>query len=234
MKINRIISRIVRGICFFPQTAYINLRTLPFTQAIKLPYIVMGRSSIRGCTRNNLHINGKIKTGMVKIGAQKTSKRGIHVQGKTFLIIDDDGSITFNGEASIGAGTSICAHGGQIVLGDKFSCNNNCFLYSQKSISIGSDVLLGWNISIRDNDGHPIYQYDNVINHDKEIVIGDKTWIASYADILKGVQLPEGTIVGTRSLVTKSVEGKNKLIAGIPAKEIKENVTWDHDFAIEG
>lgn len=233
MSFNRILSRLFRGIIYFPKTLYINFRTLPFMDAIKLPYIVMGPCSFHGVKRNNIKINGNIKTGMIRLAAQKTSKRGLQVNKKAFLIVDNGGSITFKGDTSIGAGTSICAHGGDIILGDKFSCNVNCFIYCQKNIEVGTDVLLGWNINIRDNDGHPIYQDKVLINPDRKIVVGNKVWIASYVDVLKGVSLADGTVVGTRSLVTKSFYKENILIAGVPAKAIKENISWEHDHTVE-
>ena len=48
----------------------------------------------------------------------------------------------------------------------------------------------------------------------------------SRCTILKGVNLPNGTIVGTCSLVNKKFEKENTLIAGTPARIIKENVAW--------
>ncbi len=229
MKIKRILSRVFRGMVYFPKTLYINFRTLPFKDAIKLPYIVMGSCSFHGVNRKNVKISGKIKTGMIRLAAQKTSKRGLHVNKKAFLIVDNGGSITFKGDTSIGAGTSICAHGGNISLGDRFSCNINCFLYSMKAINIGDNVLFGWNINIRDNDGHPLYQNGSLINPNKSVVLGNKIWVASYVDIMKGVSLADGIIVGTRSLVTKSIDKENTLIVGTPAKVIKENIEWDYE-----
>ncbi len=230
MYLKRLFSRIIRGLYFFPKTIYINFRVLPFNKAIKFPIIIMNSCSLQGLNKNNFKINSEIKTAMIRIGAEKTAKRGVPSWKKSFLIVSKNGEIIFNGNASIGQGTSICAKGGKIIFGKKFSCNVNCFIYSQNKIIFGDDVLIGWNINIRDNDGHPIYdQNKNLVNPDKEIHIGDHVWIASYVDILKGVNLAVGTIVGTRSLVTKSNSISNAIIAGFPAKVIKENVFWKHE-----
>ena len=230
MKSKRVFSRIFRGLIYLPKTLYINFKTLPIKYAIKLPYIVMGACSFRGINRNNVKINGNIKTGMIRLAAQKTSKRGLHVNKKTFLIVDNGGCICFNGDASIGAGTSICAHGGKISIGDNFSCNINCFFYSMKSIEIGKNVLLGWNINIRDNDGHPLYKNGVLINPEKPICLGNRIWVASYVDIMKGVNLADGIVIATRSLVTKSITYESTVIAGIPAKIIKNDVIWDYEY----
>ena len=230
---SRLLSRVFRGTVYLPKTLYINFRTLPFSKAVKLPYIVMGPCKFRGVKKKNVRIEGEIKTGMIRLAAQKTAKRGIHVNRKAYLVVDNGGSITFKGSASIGAGTSFCAHGGDITVGDKFSCNVNCFFYSMKSIEIGNRALMGWNINVRDNDGHPLFQDGKLINPHKSVKLGDRIWIASYVDVMKGVTLANGTVIGTRSLVTRSVEQENTLIAGIPAKMIKENVTWEQEFPEE-
>lgn len=224
----RTLSRLFRGMWYFPKTAYINFRTLPFGKAVKFPFVVMGKCSFKGLNKKTVRIDAPVKTGMIKIGAQKTSKRGIPINRQALMAVEN-GLLIFQGSASIGAGTSICASGGTITLGDEFSCNVNCFIYSQKGIMFGKDVLLGWNVNIRDNDGHPLYDRDgNVINPNREVLIGDHVWIASYVDVLKGTNLAEGVIVGTRSLVTKAFEEKNQVIAGIPAKTVKRDVYWKH------
>lgn len=230
MNLERLISRLLRGIAFFPKTLYLNFKILPFTEACKFPIIVMGRTSVKGINKSNCKITSDKKTGMIKLGAQKTGKRGVPVYDRTRLIISDGGQIIFEGNTSIGDGTVICAKGGKIQLGNDFSCNVNCFIYSQKEITFGDDVLLGWNINFRDNDGHPMFDSNgNHTNPDKAIHIGEHVWIASYVDVIKGVSLASGTIVGTRSLVIKSVILPNTVIAGIPATEIKNGIYWKHD-----
>lgn len=230
MKFKRIISRVFRGIINLPKTIYLNLFILPLEQGIKFPIVVMSSVSAEGLKRGSLIIDGPIEAGMIRLGALKTGKRGLNVNKKTTIITEKGGYILFRGAASIGRGTALCANAGSIVIGDKFSCNVNCFIYSQKKIVFGEDVLLGWEISVRDNDGHPIYDHNrNVINEPKEIYFDDHIWVGSYADILKGVNLSSGTIVATRSLVTKSFNEKNSVIAGIPAKIVKSNVFWEHN-----
>ena len=223
-----LLSRILRGALYFPKTLYINFKTLPISDALKFPFIVMGPCSFRGINKKSICIDTPVKKGMIRIGAQKTAKRGIQVNRHTHFICENGGKIVFHGNASIGAGSSLCASGGVISLGDDFSCNNNCFLYSMESISVGDNVLLGWNINIRDNDGHPIYHEGTLCNPNKPIVLHDNIWIASYVDILKGVELASGTIIGTRSLVTKGTTEENTIIGGSPAHKIRDNVTWEH------
>ncbi|EOJ3081127.1 DapH/DapD/GlmU-related protein, partial [Acinetobacter baumannii] len=52
--------------------------------------------------------------------------------------------------------------------------------------------------------------------------IGDKCWIGMNSVILPGVVLGNGTIVAAGAVVTKSFKQGNIVIAGVPAKIIKE------------
>lgn len=56
---------------------------------------------------------------------------------------------------------------------------------------------------------------------EKDIVIGKKCWIGMNCVIFQGVVLGEHTIVSAGSVVTKSFEEGNCVIAGNPAKIIR-------------
>ena len=68
------------------------------------------------------------------------------------------------------------------------------------------------------------------INLSKDIIIGDHVWIGQQVVILKGSNIGAQSIIGTRSLVTGKQFEKGVVIAGSPAKVMKENVTWHHEL----
>ena len=84
-------------------------------------------------------------------------------------------------------------------------------------------------IIVRTSDAHPIYDITTkkIINKSKNIRIGNHVWIGQNATILKNVQIPDNCIIGASSLVTKSFNKNNVIIAGSPAKIVKSNVNWD-------
>ncbi len=68
----------------------------------------------------------------------------------------------------------------------------------------------------------------NRINHAQSVIIGDHCWIGEGAKVMKGVTLEGDDVVSTGAIVTRSF-GKNVLLGGIPAKILKDNVSWDKE-----
>ena len=115
---------------------------------------------------------------------------------------------------------------GHMIFGDKFFCNRNCSFFCNKEICFGSDVLVGWEVRFRDTNGHQTFFEGRELAAASSVVIGNHVWIASYVDLLKGVRVQDGSIIGYRSLVLHAFSETNALIAGSPAKLIRENVDW--------
>ena len=84
---------------------------------------------------------------------------------------------------------------------------------------------------IRDCDGHPIHNLNSgqPLIGEKPITIGNHVWIGSEATIMKGAKIPDDSVVGWGSLVTHDLTTyRNVVIAGRPAKVIKEEIRWEH------
>lgn len=116
-----------------------------------------------------------------------------------------------------------------IIIGDKstigglthLACLEGC------SISIGEDCMFSKDITFRTGDSHSIVDLNGSrMNISKDIFIGNHVWIGNKAILLKGSTLKDNSIVATGSVVTKSFDVGNVIIAGSPARIVKENVTW--------
>ncbi|MDR2337757.1 MAG: acyltransferase, partial [Deltaproteobacteria bacterium] len=115
-------------------------------------------------------------------------------------------------------GKLFCCNGLIINLGD----SGQCF--------IGDDCMISNEIEISTTDNHTIFDKINkkIINKQKRpLIIGNHCWIGRHVRILKNAQIPNNTIIGMSSIVTKKFEEENTIIAGYPAKVIKHNVEWD-------
>lgn len=92
---------------------------------------------------------------------------------------------------------------------------NGCHLSAKASLEIGCRVWIGTGTRVYDAD-----QHDLDADHPERIepvVIGDHCWIASDVTVLRGVEIGEQSVVGTRSLVTRSLP-PHTLAVGSPAR----------------
>lgn len=143
----------------------------------------------------------------------------------------NDGSQIEIGKSRWGINNLIVhANGGVVKIGTDFSCWGVNLRVQEKGseITIGDDCMFSSDILIYATDIHAIIDINtnDILNRTKPVVIGDHVWIGRRVDILKGVYLPENTIVGMGSVVTKSFEYGNISIAGNPARIIKRDVSW--------
>ncbi len=112
-----------------------------------------------------------------------------------------------------------------ITIGDG-SGFSGVSLYAKKSITIGSYVNCGGNVSIWDTDFHPLDHAERRIHKvsaivSKPIVIEDDVFIGANATVLKGVTIGAKSIIGAGSVVTKDVPA-GEIWAGNPAIFIRK------------
>ena len=120
-----------------------------------------------------------------------------------------------NTQINIGKNTTI--GGGKI----------HCVSQNSK-INIGEDCMFSWDIHIMSGDYHIITSPDDekIINKGYFCNIGNHVWLGCGTTVCKNVEIAENCIVGTHSVVTKSCNEKNSMLAGNPAKIMKKNIEW--------
>lgn len=112
-------------------------------------------------------------------------------------------------------------------IGDHSHLGNNLLIMVARRIEIGAHCLIANDVSIVDNDGHPIDPLKRLQylppepEACREVVIGDNVWIGKGSIILKGVTIGEGAIVAAGSVVTRDVPPYT-VVAGNPARVVKQ------------
>lgn len=101
--------------------------------------------------------------------------------------------------------------------------NENVQLTCGGYVEIGEGVAIARDVVIWNYDAHEIIGNHKGIS--EPIIIGNHVWICQGARILKGVTIGDGAIIAAGAIVTKDVPSRT-LVAGIPAKVIRENVEW--------
>jgi len=96
----------------------------------------------------------------------------------------------------------------------------HCYIQAINGIQIGDDTNLAPGVGLISANHDPL---DNARHLPAPpIRIGARCWIAMNAVILPGVELGEGTVVGAGAVVTKSFPEGHCVIAGNPARKLRD------------
>ena len=114
-------------------------------------------------------------------------------------------------------------NGGHLIIGQG-AANVGLTIMCAKEISIGNGVRIGRNVSIRDWNGAHVIISKTYKNH-APVHIENHVWLCTGCTIMPGVTVGEGSVVAANATVTKDVPPRS-LVAGSPAKVIKENIEW--------
>lgn len=112
-----------------------------------------------------------------------------------------------------------------IKIGNNVGISSAC-IWAKNSITIGNYVKIGGDCIILDSDAHNLdYKIrrgaqDTITANSNPIVIEDDVLIGTRCIILKGVTIGAHSIIGSGSVVTKSIPS-NCIAAGNPCKVIK-------------
>ena len=116
---------------------------------------------------------------------------------------------------SLGAHTALC---GDIQLA----------AMEGTDITVGKGCLFANAVRLRTGDSHSLLKKSTGarINPSKSITVGNHVWVGTGVTILKGVQVADGCVVGAGSLLAKAYSQPNCVLAGVPAREVKQDVDW--------
>lgn len=112
----------------------------------------------------------------------------------------------------------------RLSIGDGTTVGDGVFINCTNSIEIGKHLIISSRVYIGDaghhymNLGLPITLSANT--EGRPVKIGDQTWIGVGAVIMEGVTIGKHAIIGSNSVVNKSVPDYG-VAAGVPAKLIK-------------
>lgn len=97
-------------------------------------------------------------------------------------------------------------------------------------VILGDDVAFGTHCNIQACDGHQFYDLEThksiCAEKSYEIEIGNHVWVGRNCTILYGAKIGSGSMVGIDSMV-KSNSPVNSILAGRPAKVVRENIVWE-------
>lgn len=135
-------------------------------------------------------------------------------------------------------GRITCCKNGKVKIGKYSQLGYLSKIQCSESITIGDAVAIGPNVTICDNNNHPVNPTDRKIQQmspagdikrswlfsdSKPIVIGNNVWIGENSRICKGVNIGDNSIIGACTVVTKDVPA-NCIVVGNPGRIVKTDI----------
>jgi len=118
-----------------------------------------------------------------------------------------------------------------ITIGNDVQINDYVHIAASESVTIGNNVLIASKVFITDishgsygaNDVHdtPLSSPAKRAITTNPVKIGDNVWIGEFVSVLPGVSIGNGSIIGTMSVVNKSIPPYS-IAVGSPAKVVKK------------
>lgn len=115
-----------------------------------------------------------------------------------------------------------CDYGKNIHLGKNVFINLNNYFMDGASITIGDNVFIGPYCGFY-TASHPLdYKRRNQgLEKALPIVVGNNCWFGANVSVMPGITIGSGCVIAAGSVVTQDVP-ENSLVAGVPAKVIKQ------------
>ena len=117
-------------------------------------------------------------------------------------------------------------YGGELILGDNVGMSSVAIVCTDR-IVIGNNVRIGGSTCLYDSDFHSLDPRERsavpeITTHvrTRPVVLEDDCFIGNHVTILKGVRVGAGSVVGSSSVVTRSIP-PGEIWAGNPATFIR-------------
>ena len=120
--------------------------------------------------------------------------------------------------------------GHHVHFGSGIYSNSNLTLVDDGHIYVGDRVMFGPNVTIA-TANHPIDPDLRArgLQYNKDVHIGENTWIGAGAVVVPGVRIGKNTVIGAGSVVTRDIPD-NVVAVGNPCRVLREVSEHDRKY----
>lgn len=218
------------------KTIYLNFRILPFSSAVKLPFVVTGKTHFRSLT-GKVEFQCPIRFGLVNIGRDIDNMPISYVPAQLFL----QGKLVIQGSCVVNQGANVVVwpHG-ILKLGEGLLICSGVLLKATHYISIGKCAMISSGCFIMDSNIHCIRDMETgrVTKPTKPIHIGNYCWLSMNTSVMGGSTIPDCCITSRSAFINKNFDDINigSFLVGTPAVPIRENlqrvISFDREYEI--
>jgi acetyltransferase-like isoleucine patch superfamily enzyme/coenzyme F420-reducing hydrogenase beta subunit len=180
-------------------------------------YILIHKNTIVEIKKTaRLELKGVFDLGFKKFKDSKIETR---------LLVDNNAILRIDGNWKIYYGSDIEVFDGALLHVDGLGGSNiGCTIVCGDKIHIGREVIIGRNVTIRDNNGGH-YIARRGYKNSRPVEIGQHSWLCEGCTITAGAKIGDSAIIGAKSLVTSSIP-PFAMVSGNPAQIVDEDVFW--------
>lgn len=188
------------------------------------------------CNGNSFRCDGLLLNTSVKLSGNNNRiiiQGGVKLLDAEIMICGSGNSLVINENTLVRKGGRIWLENenNHITIGKDTFIGEKVFVTARDyntNITIGDRCLFSANVIIRNSDAHSILDNEGKrINPGQSVNIGNRVWIGYGANILKGCSIADGCIIGTQSVVSHIKSSANSVIAGNPAKVVRQEIGWN-------
>lgn len=161
--------------------------------------------------------------GIFSIGQKKFSNSKL----ETRVLVEDNAVLKIDNNFSLGYGSDVEVFQDALLhIEGNGATNINATIICGEHIHLCDRVMLGRDITIRDNNGNH-YIAMRGYKDTRPVFIGQHAWLCEGATIMPGVKVGDGAIIGAKSFVAKNVPAYS-MVSGNPAQVIEEEIYWKY------
>jgi len=203
--------------------------------AVRHCFVTWGfRRSIKGCGKF-ITVDRKVRIAVscalgskIELAGDLIFQSDLGEVGVAQIVLGRNATLSVLGDFLLGPNVSIhVAENAKLELGGREAATASGITGStrvmvKKTLKIGADTIIAWNVFITDCDWHQISGGSCVAPTE----IGRKVWIAHGASVLKGSHIGDGCIVAAHSVCTEKIYPARSLIAGVPGRIVRSDIDW--------
>lgn len=185
----------------------------------KIPFKITGNASIK--LRSTAQIKSK---GRLNVGNRSNETRVSVLPVNIY--VGNNSALEYGHSVCIGQGVNlIVKDNAKLLVGDGTYFTSDMHIEVVNEISIGNNCAISWGVTMIDGDHHQVISSNHNSNYVGNIKIGNHVWIGCNCTILRNTTIGDNCIVAAGSVV-KGDFPPGSMIAGNPARVVKENVNW--------
>lgn len=193
----------------------------PVLSGIYLPFKIWHKAGIKIRTGAEIKLGGRVTLGNPDKSAPIVSRLPINIY------FGENSKIDIGHSISVGPGVNIIVKDkAMLTIGNSTYFTSDSHLEVVNSVQIGDNCAISWGVTIIDDDHHELISgTEKKGSGISKVIIGNKVWVGCNVTILKNTFVGNNCVIAAGSVV-KGTFPDNTLIAGNPAKVVKQNIDW--------